>query len=142
MGQYSQAAEAFRQALRIDVNSSMVQSNLGLALLFLREPVAAEAAARRALVLEPDSPKASYVAGMALLQQNKRPEEALAALRMASKEMPKALLATAEWHCRHDEFGPCVADLKTFLRTPRGPNHEVAERWLGELKKHGKIGKP
>lgn len=139
MGKHAEAAEAFRRALEIDPNSSMVQSNLGLALLFLRQPAGAETAALRALQLEPGSPKASYVAGLALLQQNKRTDEGLAALRTAAKEMPRALLATAEWHCRHDEFRACVSDLRTFLKTPRGPNHEAAERWMGELKKHGKL---
>ena len=139
MGNYAGAAEAFRRALEIDSNSGMVQSNLGLALLFLRDAAGAEESARRALLLEPESGKASYVAGLALLQQNKRTEEGLAALRAAAKEVPRALLATAEWHCRHDEFRECVADLRTFLKTPRGPNHEVAERWLGVLKKEGHL---
>ena len=139
MGNFGGAAEAFRRALAIDANSGMVQSNLGLALLFLRDATGAEEAARRALLLEPDSGKASYVAGLALLQQNKRTDEGLAALRAAAKEVPRALLATAEWHCRHDEFPECVADLRTFLKTPRGPNHEAAERWMGLLKKEGRV---
>ena len=37
-----------------------------------------------ALLLEPESGKASYVAGLALLQQNKRTEEGLAGLRVAA----------------------------------------------------------
>lgn len=134
MGEYGPAAEAFRHALAIDANNSTVQSNLGLALLFLREPAGAEAAARRALQLEPDSVRATYVAGLAMLQQNKQPAEALANLRTASKLLPRALLTTAEWSCRHNDMEGCATDLRAFLKTPRGPNHEKAERWLSEVK--------
>ena len=93
MGQYKEAAEAFLTALAIDNNVAVAHSNLGLAYLFLRQPAAAEASATRALRLEPDSPHASYVVGMALLQQNKNEEEAVSRLRQTSKILPRALLS-------------------------------------------------
>lgn len=133
LGQYAEAATAFRRALAIDANDAIAHSNLGLALLFLREPAAAEEAANRALQLDPAYPQASYVAGLALLQQNKWTGEALSRLREAAKTLPRARLATAEWHCRHNDLTSCAADLRTFLRTPRGPNHEAAERWLEKV---------
>lgn len=135
LGQYAEAADAFRHALAIDSKSAIVHSNLGLAQLFLRQPLEAEESARRALQLEPDSPRASYVEGMALLQQEKRQEEAVEKLRAAAVVLPRALLAVAEWQCRHDNLGACETDLKTFLKTPRGPNHEAAEKWLARVKK-------
>jgi tetratricopeptide (TPR) repeat protein len=135
LGKYNDAAEAFRRALAIDPNNALVHSNLGLAQLFLRQPLEAEESARRSLQLEPGSARASYVSGMALLQQNKRPSEALAALRAAAAVVPRALLAVAEWHCRHENLPACESELQTFLRTPRGPNHEIAEKWLGLLQK-------
>jgi tetratricopeptide (TPR) repeat protein len=133
--QYAEAAEAFRQALAIDPMSAMVHSNLGLAQLFLRQPLEAEESARRALQLDPGSSPASYVEGMALLQQEKRQEEALEKLRAAAVAVPRALLAVAEWQCRHQNLSGCEADIRTFLKTPRGPNHEAAEKWLGRVKK-------
>jgi len=136
MHQYKESAEAFRHAVEIDPNNATVQSNLGLALLFLREPVAAEEAARVALKLEPGAPRALYVAGLALLQQNKNTSEGLANLHESAKVLPRALLATAEWHCRHNDLDACAGDLKVFLRTPRGNNHDAAEKWLSEVKKH------
>ena len=135
LGRYAEAADAFRQALAIDPNNASVHSNLGLAQLFLRQPLEAEESARRALQLEPGAPRASYVAGMALLQQNKRPAEGFEALRAASAALPRALLAIAEWHCRHENMGACETELKSFLRTPRGPNHEAAEKWLELVRK-------
>jgi len=135
LGQYAEAADAFRHALAIDSKSSIVHSNLGLAQLFLRQPLEAEESARRALQLEPDSPRASYVEGMALLQQEKRQEEAVGKLRAAAVVLPRALLAVAEWQCRHNNLGACETDIKSFLKTPHGPNHEAAERWLGRVKK-------
>lgn len=133
-GQYAAALDAFRTALSIDPNDSIVHSNLGLAYLFLRRAPEAETAAARALQLDPSSTRAAYVAGLALLQQNNNTDEALATLRMAGKELPRALLAVAEWKCRHDDFRGCETELKTFLKTPRGPNHEAAEKWLKQVR--------
>jgi len=138
LSQFSEAAEAFRHALSIDPNNATVHSNLGLAQLFLRQPLEAEESARRALKLDPGAPRASYVAGMALLQQNKRIDEALEALGQSSKAVPRALLAMAEWQCRNQNPGACETELKTFLKTPRGPNHEAAETWLKRVKQHRK----
>lgn len=134
-GQYNAAVDAFRTALSIDPNDATVHSNLGLAYLFLRRAPDAEAAAARALKLDPGSARASYVAGLALLQQDKNTAEALATLRAAGKELPRALLAIAEWKCRHDDFPGCRTELKSFLNTPRGPNHESAEKWLKLVEK-------
>jgi hypothetical protein len=66
--------------------------------------------------------------------------EGLAALQVAAAELPRATLAMAEWHCRHKNLGGCESELKTFLKTPRGPNHEAAEKWLARLKEQ--ITKP
>jgi tetratricopeptide (TPR) repeat protein len=138
LGQNAEAADAFRHALAIDSKSAIVHSNLGLAQLFLRQPLEAEESARRALQLDPAMVRASYVMGMALLQQNKRQDEALAELKTASATLPHARLAIAEWQCRHNEFGPCETELKAYLKTPRTANHAVAERWLGILHKQQK----
>jgi tetratricopeptide (TPR) repeat protein len=142
MGKHAEAVEAFRRAAAIDPNNALVQSNLGLALLFTRDAAGAEEAARKSLLIEPDGPRAKYVKGMALLQQHKRPEEGLESLRASSKVMPRALLATAEWSCRHNDFAGCETDLRAFLRTPKGPNHEAAEKWLSEVKKARKTNLP
>jgi len=136
LGQYAEAADAFRRALAIDNKAAIVHANLGLAHLFLRQPAEAEAAARRALQYEPGSPRAYYVEGMALLQQDKRQEEALVKLRDAAAAVPRALLAVAEWNCRHDQLRACESDIKTFLKTPRGPSHDAAEQWLERVRKH------
>ena len=135
LGNFAGAAEAFRRALSIDPNISAVHANLGLSLLFLQDAAGAEVCGRKALQLEPDAPKAAYVMGLALFQQNKRTREALEALQRASTAVPRARLAIAEWHCRHGDLKECAGELETFLRTPKGPNHEGAERWLGEVKK-------
>ncbi|HEU0121955.1 MAG TPA: tetratricopeptide repeat protein [Bryobacteraceae bacterium] len=142
LGQYPASVAAFQKAAEIDPNNATVQANLGLALLFTRQPVQAEEAARRAMQFDPESHPAIYVAGMALLQQNKRPEEALGHLHAAAKTLPRALLATAEWQCRHNNLNACAIDLKAFINTPRGPNHENAEKWLNAVNRHlkGKQG--
>lgn len=130
LGQPQKAAEAFGRAVEIDPNNAKVQSNLGLAHLFLREPAKAELEARRALQLEPGSPNALYVAGLALLQQDKNPSEGVEALRKAADLIPKAQLSIAEYYCRHNNLPACAEELQGFLKTPRGPDHPTAEKWL------------
>lgn len=135
IGRYTEAADAFRRAAGIDPNQSAVHSNLGLTYLFLRESKEAAKEARRARELEPGSAQAAYVEALAMLQLNEKPEEAVALLRAAAPTLPRARLAVAEWHCRTGELQDCAAELKVFLKTPRGPNHAAAEKWLGEVKK-------
>lgn len=135
VGRYPEAVDAYRRAIALDPNQAAVHSNLGLTFLFLREPKEATKSARRARELEPGSPQAAYVEALAMLQLNQSPEEAVALLRGAAATLPRARLAVAEWHCRTGELRACEAELKVFLKTPRGPNHAAAEKWLGEVKK-------
>lgn len=133
IGRHAEAAEAFTQALRIDPNNAGALTNLGLTKLFLRQPADAERAAIGAEKIAPGTPRTAYVYGLALLQQQKQPAIALEALRHAATLIPRALLASAEWHCRHDDLAACEKDLRAFLRTPPGPNHANAEKWLALL---------
>lgn len=135
LGRHTEAADAFRRAIDLDPNQSAVHSNLGLTYLFLREAKAAAKSARRARELEPESAQAAYVEALAMLQLDENPEVAVALLRGAALALPRARLAVAEWHCRRGELQSCASELKVFLRTPRGPNHAAAEKWLGEVKK-------
>lgn len=135
LGKYAEAEFSFTHALEIDSNSSLVLSNLGLTYLFLQRPADAESAAARALQLDPGSSRGSYVMALALLQMNKRTADAISSLTTAAQEMPRARLALAEWHCRHSEFQACSSELKTFLKTPEGPNHANARRWVVEVDK-------
>lgn len=135
MGRYADAADAFRRAIGIDPNQAAVHSNLGLTYLFLREAKEAAKEARKAREMEPESAQAAYVEALAMLQMNEKPEEAVALLRRSAAALPRARLAVAEWHCRTGELPACASELKLFLKTPRGPNHAAAERWLGEVKK-------
>ncbi len=139
IGQHTEAADAFRRALEIDPNNAGALTNLGLTQLFLRQPAEAERAAIRAEQLSPGTPRTAYVYGMALLQQDKRPDVALDALHKAAAIIPRALLASAEWECRHDHFAACEKDLQGFLRTPQGPNHAQAEKWLALVKKQREL---
>jgi tetratricopeptide (TPR) repeat protein len=135
LGQYDAAAAAFRKALEIDENSALVLSNLALAHLFLRRPAEAESFAARAMQWDPASPKGAYVLALALLQQDKRTPDALAMLEDAAGQLPRARLALAEWLCRHSELNGCATHLRAFLKTPKGPNHENAARWMKEVDK-------
>ena len=135
MGRYREAADAFSRAIGIDPNQAAVHSNLGLTHLFLREPKEAAKAARKARELEPGSAQTAYVQALAMLQSQETPEEAVALLTGAAATLPRARLAVAEWYCRSGDLKACAAELTVFLKTPRGPNHAAAEKWLGEVRK-------
>jgi tetratricopeptide (TPR) repeat protein len=87
---YEDAARSFRAALAIDGQVALLHCNLGLTMLFLRQPAEAERSAFRALQIEPDSFRAKYVAALALLQQNTRRETAIEYLKAAAPEIPHA----------------------------------------------------
>lgn len=87
---YEDAARSFRAALAIDGQVALLHCNLGLTMLFLKQPAEAERSAFRALQLEPDSRRAKYVAALALLQQNTRRETAIEYLEAAAPEIPHA----------------------------------------------------
>jgi hypothetical protein len=75
------------------------------------------------------------VEALAMLQLQESPEEAVGLLKGAAATLPRARLAVAEYFCRAGDLRACEAELKVFLKTPRGPNHEAAQRWLGEVRK-------
>jgi Tfp pilus assembly protein PilF len=75
---YEAAAEAFRDALRIDDALGMARINLAIALLHASHLDEAENAARAAARALPDSPHAHYVLGL-VLRNRDRPDEAIAA---------------------------------------------------------------
>lgn len=136
MSRYEEAAEAFRQAVEIDSRVPASHSNLGLALLCINQPARAEEEGRRAMQLDPTSGKAAYVTGVALLNQRKKPAEALALLEESTKEVPRALLTIAEWYCRNNDLKSCQVPLQTYLKTPLTPHHERARAWLAEVNRN------
>ena len=135
LNRHAEAAGAFRRAIGLDPNQAAVHANLGLTFLFLRESKEALEEARRARELDPGSPQAAYVEALAMLQLDEHPQEAVALLRGAAQTLPRARLAVAEWHCRTGELKACEAELNVFLKTPRGPNHAGAAKWLFEVRK-------
>ncbi|HTI65792.1 MAG TPA: FG-GAP-like repeat-containing protein, partial [Gemmatimonadaceae bacterium] len=77
---YVPAAEAFREALRIDPSLSTAHLNLAIALLYAGQSSAALPEARPAATALPDAPQPAYVLGLIARAEN-RTDEAIAEFR-------------------------------------------------------------
>jgi tetratricopeptide (TPR) repeat protein len=76
---YKAAADAFREALRIDASLAAARINLSIALFYLPDLEGAAREAAAAGRLQPRAPQPPYLQGLIARAQN-RPEEAIATL--------------------------------------------------------------
>jgi Tfp pilus assembly protein PilF len=88
-----QARVAFERAKEAGMVSAALESNLAWALAAMQKPHEAEAAARRALAIDPRYARAHYMLGFVLAATGKNRTEALQHLKAASTEMPAASAA-------------------------------------------------
>ena len=90
-GDWSGAADCFRQALALDPDQADALINLGFVLLESGQPTQAELPLRRAVVLLPESADANYLLGAALLSLGD--PRAVAALARSIELAPSLLVA-------------------------------------------------
>jgi tetratricopeptide (TPR) repeat protein len=122
------------------------QVNLSAVLLFARQYVPSENAARRAIALAPDRPAGHYVLGWALLLQD-RNDEALAEFekesigwqRMSGRALVfaragKADLAQAEFASMRKEFGEAASYQYAQINAALG-NRDEAFHWLANARR-------
>jgi len=91
-GRLEEAMQHFRRALEIGPPDVIVYSNLAWASAALRQVSEAEAFGRKAIALDASNAKAHLVLGSALAMQTGKETEAVAQLKIAAPEEPKALL--------------------------------------------------
>ena len=71
---YKEAADAFRQALKVEPKLRLAQINLGIALFNLPDLPGAAREAQAAIVLAPDAPQPSYILGLIAKTQSRADE--------------------------------------------------------------------
>jgi tetratricopeptide (TPR) repeat protein len=133
LDQYDKAALEFKRVVDLNPAFAPGQLNLSLALSLLRRYPEAEAAARRAVQLDPKSARASYALGQILTAQGKDSLEALKNLRMALDEFPIARLQVAMILVRQGAIPDAVAELREYLKTGKAEKRQLVESWLAHL---------
>jgi cytochrome c-type biogenesis protein CcmH/NrfG len=84
---YKEAADAFRQALKVEPKLRLAQINLSIALFNLPDLPAAAREAQTATTLAPDAPQPSYILGLIAKTQS-RPDEAVVLFQRVLKTDP------------------------------------------------------
>jgi tetratricopeptide (TPR) repeat protein len=135
MGQLDKALQEFQTTIALDPAFVMAQINLGVALINKVNYPQAEAAARRALQLEPQSRPAHYVLGQALFLQKKNLPEAIASLRQSVETFPKARLLIAELLVRQGAISDAAVELRLYLASKNAEQREFAQSWLAALER-------
>jgi Flp pilus assembly protein TadD len=93
--QFDKALGVLTRAQKLDPASALVQTNLAVVLLAMRQNSDAERAARRAYQLASSDPRARYVLALSLYNQQDFGEETLKLLQASRAHFPNANIALA-----------------------------------------------
>lgn len=132
-GQAASAVPELQEAARLLPDDAVVRTNLAYSLLLTKRMDAAEVECRRALQLDRNNSKAHWVMGSILLGKGSHEEEAVEDLRFASREMPKAKVALAQFYERNGQKDAAARELREFLPQASGEDRATVERWLSKL---------
>jgi Flp pilus assembly protein TadD len=100
-GRLEEAMQHFRRALEIGPPDAIIYSNLAWGSAALLQVSEAEDFARKAIALDASNAKAHLVLGSALAMQPGKETEAVAQLKIAAPEEPKALLLIEHLRARY-----------------------------------------
>ncbi|MBC8166170.1 MAG: tetratricopeptide repeat protein [Bryobacteraceae bacterium] len=134
LGHHEPALAAFLRAAELEPNSSMVQTNLAVAYLTLRNFAAAERSARAGLTFAGDHSKPKYILGLALYAQNKFTAETLALLQSAEAQFPNARFALAAVYHKDGRLQEARDALKSWLKTAPPDKRSAGEALLVRLR--------
>jgi tetratricopeptide (TPR) repeat protein len=133
-GEYEKALAEHQAALALDRRLAQTHQDLSFALLLLNRCQEAEAEARQAFDLDPQSPASNYVLGRALLAQRRVTPEAIATLRQSENAFPNASLVLAQIYFTKGQTDQVLAELRHYLRAPTdSDNKHKAECWVAQL---------
>ncbi len=130
---YTHAAGAFQEAVRLRPNSSEPHSNLGVALHGLKRYDEAEREIRIALKIDPARTKTSYALAMVLAAQPSRYREALLIFAQIGDQIPEAHIFAAELLARCADSGAVVHELQAYLASREQKHRAAAQRWMRSL---------
>jgi len=133
LGEYDKAATEFRKAIAIDSRVMQPINNLSVVLFLQQRYGEAEAAARRALDLDPRSPTARYMLGTILATEKRKPAEAMELLRQTKREFPDSYLLLAQILLRRGSVEEAKSELREYLAVPSPEKRQNVESWLARL---------
>jgi tetratricopeptide (TPR) repeat protein len=128
-----EALRSFEQALKIDESNSIAYSNTASALLLLDRFGDAEKAARRSLEIDPGNPRARYMLGLALIQQQKSLPEAVENLQRVCDSFPYARVAVAHVFAKQGKTDEAKGELNAYLKSGRPENRDQVKTFLANL---------
>ena len=131
--QFARAAELLERARALDPSSAIVNTNLAVARYRLERYAEAEEAARRALAADPDFTRGHLMLGLALMALERPSPEALASLRRAAPEFPRARIAAAEILAGAGDAAQAMGELRAYLATSDRAMRDRAESLLALL---------
>ena len=122
--EYDKAVAEFESAAALDAHSIQPEISLSAALFMQARDSEAEAAARRALEIDPTNPAARYLLGRALAAEDRDTQETVKLLRESGAEYPVAHLVLASFLLKHNSRDDAVAELRQYLKGPGLPQEE------------------
>jgi predicted Zn-dependent protease len=108
-------------------------SNLSVAFFLLQRYPDAEAAARRALDIDPNNATSRYMLGCTLATENRNLLEATEMLRKTTSEFPVSRLLLAQILLGRGAVDEAENELRDYLAVPGAENKQRVENWLARL---------
>jgi tetratricopeptide (TPR) repeat protein len=115
-GKLPEAAEEFQKAINVAPEHRLALPNLSIVLAKMRNYREAVQVARRALRVAPQMPELRLILGASLVAEHGDPAEALANLRQADKQFPKAHLLEAQLLAGSGQKAEAAEQLEDYLR--------------------------
>jgi tetratricopeptide (TPR) repeat protein len=135
LGKLPEAAGNFQKAVDLAPEHRLALPNLSIVLAKMKHFQEAGKVARRALKVMPANPTLRFILAASLIEGHGDAGEALANLRQADAEIPKAHLLEARLLAEAGRRADAVNQVETYLRVtaPDDPDRSKIEAYLSEL---------
>jgi tetratricopeptide (TPR) repeat protein len=131
--QLDKALAAFEAALSLNPNYHLAADNIAVVLCLQHHWIDAEAAARRALAIQPDSRASQYLLGGILVNEGHNLEEAVELLNRVKDKYARARLFLAQVDMAQGRTQQATDELQQYLDCPSALEREVAQSLLTQL---------
>jgi len=132
-GEYEKAAGEFQATSVLDSGLAPPAVSLSIVFFLLERYGEGEAAARRALVIDPGNPTGRYMLGRILAAEGQDTAEVMALLRESRSEFPAARLVLAGLLLKRNAREEAMAELKAYLGESQAPGKDRITCVIEEL---------
>jgi len=129
------AIDHLEAAIKADPECAVAYSNLTVAYLMQGKTAAAETAARRTASIDRTGSRTRLILGLTLVMENKYTAETEAVLAQAAADYPQAMLLLGRTKAHRGNYAGARAQIERYLTTASPLGREMAQEWLGEIKK-------